>query len=416
MKVLIIALSFAPINNAQSIRWKYLSENLLKQGANINVVAPLIETSIQLNLSNSIPIKRCNPGAIIYSFFKKKNEIKSNRKKLFFSKLLLYFAENAMLGELFWEWPIRVTKYIQDNIKIKSYDAVIISVEPHIATALPALFLNHDRIILDIGDPPVSNYFSKHRIFQFLHDKIFKYVIKKAKGIVYTCWGAKICLENKYQELKNKPSIVIYQGYERSNVEKNLFTFENENEYQKIKLFYPGSFPKRIRDPKLLIDILSEHQNIDFFLAGPVDAKLLSYFEEKLSSRFHYIGNITHSNIKSMYEKFDAILYFGNKTNCQLSGKFFEFLPTQTVIVQIYQNPKDETIRLSNNIYNFIHMFYDRFCLSQGFKVLLDIITKRKTLRLTNQEILKDYRTLFFQEYDWYNLSNKYLKFIENLT
>jgi len=407
MKLLLIALSFPPINNAQSIRWKYLVENLVKQGVNIEIIAPYVNSNIQLDLDikQSTTIKRINPGKIVSLFFQKKDIVMREKKLFSLTKLLTYCAENLLLGELFWEWPFKVKNILSNEDLLQRYTAIIISVEPHIATALPALFTKHKNIVLDIGDPPVSNYFLKYPIFQRFHNFIFNLVIKKTKGVVYTSWNLKLCLEKKYKNLKEKKHTVIHQGYSNISIENSINIRK-----KKINLFYPGSFHKSIRNPKLLIDILSKKDNINFFFAGPSNPDLISLFRKKLTNRFFYIGNIPHSKVKSLYPKFDVLLYFGNKTACQLSGKFFEFIPTNAIILQIYQNVLDETLVFSKNTYTIIPVFYEKLCLNQAIKFIESLLSQP----FSSNKIVK-YRKLFFKEFSWYNLASKYLEFLETL-
>ena len=403
MKILLIAFSFPPINNAQSIRWKYLGENLLKMGIKLDVISPKLnfEPCNKLSVDKKINVKRVYPGITLSFLLKKKGKIK--RKFTFhLSRFMLSFYEFLMLGEAYIEWSFHLSKFIRKEVDIESYDFLIFSAEPHIATIIPILFLNHPRVILDIGDPPIANYYLGFKAFQKLHESVFNLICRKIRGVVYTSWNSKLFLEKIINNLSQKPFRVIHQGFVDIDINK-----DQEIKVSRLKIFYPGSFLENIRNPELLVRVLSRYENIEFFYAGPENPVFLNLFKDKLGNRFTYLGNLSHDRILKILKEFEVLLYLGNKNVEQLSGKFFEFLGTNSIILQIYQNFKDETLKLTNNITGFISCYYDEFCLNLAIMRLINYsnFMNRQSLWV---------RRKYFENFNWNNLARKYLEFLTN--
>jgi len=133
----------------------------------------------------------------------------------------------------------------------------------------------------------------------------------------------------------------------------------------------------------------------------------LNLFKDKLGNRFTYLGNLSHDRILKILKEFEVLLYLGNKNVEQLSGKFFEFLGTNSIILQIYQNFKDETLKLTNNITGFISCYYDEFCLNLAIMRLINYsnFINRQSLWV---------RRKYFENFNWNNLARKYLEFLTN--
>ena len=176
-----------------------------------------------------------------------------------------------------------------------------------------------------------------------------------------------------------------------------------------MKLFYAGNFIKHLREPCLLVDVLSEFkEEILFIHAGNANWK--EYMEEYLGKSYLYLGKLLHSQVLSFYESADVLLYFGNSTCCQLSGKYFEYIGLQKPILHIYQEFCDDTISLFSTMPGGISVYYDKLVLKTAIRKLLDLFYSRKL-----DAFVKRYPLDVIEMFSWKALAGKYLNFLGGL-
>ena len=395
MNILLVTFSYPPINNAQAIRWKNLVSFWREFGCNVKIVAP----EVCKNQEGVIP---CYSGITTSKFL---SPDASKKKKKSFYRWLLYFYEVLAFGDAYLEWAIRLYRCLR-KIDMNKFDVVIFSMEPHISSVLPLLRISCSNLVIDIGDPPYSCYFSKLKVYDGIYRKILNKIFLKTSGVVYTGYSPKFCLEKKFHVLRQKMSTVIYQGYPVLLPSKFAkYSFNT----RKIKLFFAGNFIEVIREPILLSRILKEFKDdIDFIHVG--NDYWFSLFRKQLGDSYIYLGKLPHEKVINLYKKIDVLLYLGNSTSCQLSGKYFEYLGTKKPILHVYQNFQDDTLKIFSIMPFGFSSFYEELCLRLTFKRL---ISSFKTGRLPSccRAGFDDIVSVF----SWRSLAKSYLSFLEEL-
>jgi len=395
MNILLVTLSYPPLNNAQSIRWGYLTHYFRKLGCSVSIVAPDI-------CSHEEGVIPCSSGITISKLLSHSSREKRNN---FLLKGLLYLYETVSLGDAYIEWAFRLKRCL-NKLDLRRFDVIVFSVELSISTILPILSLRHPVIVLDIADPPIPGRFSGFSFYKPIYDRVFVRILSRVAGVVYTGYSPKYCLEEKFQVLKEKRNLVLYQGFPTLYMHNSA---KEKLDNDKLKIFYAGNFIKDIRDPVLFANVLSNFRKEILFVHAGNDI-WKSLFEDKLQESFIYLGKLSHEETIKWYRSMDILLYLGNTTSCQQSGKYFEYLGFKKPVLHIYQNFRDDTVSLFSAMPAGISVFYDKLSLDLAMKRLLSTF-KANVLNLHVSKYPED----LLMNFSWEYLSRKYISFLEDL-
>lgn len=396
MNILLVTYSYPPINNAQAIRWGYLVESFINYGHQVTVLVP------NICRNESFYVKKCESGITVRLLARGRSKNLKDKKSL---RFLLHLYENLVLGDAYAEWAFRLLFCLR-KVKLKLFDVVIFSSEPHIANLIPVIFVDHPNIVVDIGDPPVAGYFSGIKFFQRFQEQVFSRVLKKTKGVVYTGFSAKRCLEDQFPFLREKKSVVIHQGYlEDIEDYSNLKVISDK----RLKLLYAGHFLKDIRDPNLLVKVLDKFRNdVLFVYAG--STYWSQFFERRLKHNYFYLGSLSNKEVISYYRKMDVLLYLGNSNSCQQSGKYFEYLGAGKPILHIFQNFNDDTIPVFTLSPVGLSSYYEELSLTTTISRMLEYYRSGNLL-----DLAKRLANEFVRGFSWNELAKKYLLFLEDI-
>lgn len=113
-----------------------------------------------------------------------------------------------------------------------------------------------------------------------------------------------------------------------------------------INIFFAGSMPKNIRDPKYVISVFQrvKRPDLHLYIAGSSN-----YQEElnnlaKIDSRVHLLGVIPHNQVLEMMNEADVLLSIGNNLDCMIPCKIFEYMSTGKPILATYKRETDPSI------------------------------------------------------------------------
>ncbi|MDI6889851.1 MAG: hypothetical protein QMC83_02770 [Thermodesulfovibrionales bacterium] len=359
MKILLIAYSFPPFQDGQSLRWYYLSNALAELGVQIDVITikhPL-EDKITWNFHKNIEIFRIYPGPIEFFALRAKKNMgvgdggnKELRKSLKFKMMkssywgIRNFVGNLLPGDIRTEWFPFTIRFIKENIDIRKYDYLITSHEPWVDSLLGLYLKKRDakiKWIADFGDPYIAPYTSKHKLW--FENYFEKLIYKNASVLIFTNGKVIEHLSNKYPFLKNKKLLVIEQGFSyRLSAEINDVQYKNKI----FTLIYTGTFYRNFRDPSNLIKALSMIDfEYKFCLAGR-NEKFIKDFSI-LGDNFEFLGVVDHFNILKLQKASDVLIHLANKnTSIQIPGKFYEYLGALKPILSIHFDCEDPTRKL----------------------------------------------------------------------
>ena len=229
MRILLIAYSFPPFQDGQSLRWYYLSNALARLGTKIDVITvkhPL-EDKTSWEFHKNIDVYRIFPGPIEFLALRAKRKMgvegegnKELRKSMKFKIMKSSYwgvrnvFGNVLPGDVRTEWFPFAVRFIEGNMDIGKYDYLITSHEPWVDSLL-GLYLKKRNVkirwIADFGDPYVALYTPKHKLH--FENYLEKLIYKNASVLIFTNGKVIEHVLNKYPFLKDKKLLVVEQGF-----------------------------------------------------------------------------------------------------------------------------------------------------------------------------------------------------------
>jgi len=128
-------------------------------------------------------------------------------------------------------------KYINNSLDIKDYDYLITSHEPWVDSLLGLYIKKRNPTIKwigDFGDPYVSVYTPKHKLF--FENKIENKIYKSIDLLIFTNSVVYNKLKRKYSYLKDKKHLILEQGFK-----KDIFKVDSK-ESKVFTIVYTGTF------------------------------------------------------------------------------------------------------------------------------------------------------------------------------
>lgn len=366
MKALLIAYSFPPLWEAQSIRWYYLSRELAKAGFKIDVLTISAPFYDNLDLHENIRIFRISPGILERILYRVKSFLKTEpvsvnngsvKNQTSRDSFLLIQLKKCwrqlkklftflMLGDIRNEWFPLCLQYIKKNIDISRYDCLITSHEP-IVDCLLGLKIKKEfpqiRWIADIADPLTADYYPS--FWKRWLQSVEKRVLQMADKILVTNEALREVYLKEYEIREDKIEIIT-QGFDLEWAQKSWNILPENSVFT---LFYGGSFYHEFRDPAELFNALKELDfDFKFYLAGRNESFIPR--DSKLRGKIVYLGMLPHPEVLEWETKADVLIYISNKTMEQVPGKFFEYIGSGRPILCITYNENDKTAELTKNL------------------------------------------------------------------
>lgn len=157
-------------------------------------------------------------------------------------------------------------------------------------------------------------------------------------------------VENKYQSLSHAPS--YYNKIKFLDlplyipVKKQLERPHNFYQPDSINMFFAGSMPKNIRNPKFLFSVFRKVKrlNFNFYIAGTCDYQTELERLANNDARVHLLGVIPHDRVLEMMNEADILLSIGNDLDCMIPCKIFEYMSTGKPILATYKHKSDPSI------------------------------------------------------------------------
>ena len=169
--------------------------------------------------------------------------------------------------------------------------------------------------------------------------------LKNANSIVMMKY-----VESKYRSLPHLPSYfskIKFLDLPLYNPENHSVVAEHKHfAPNAINMFFAGSMPKNIRDPRFILSVFHRVQrpDLNLYIAGT------SYYQEdldnlaKVDSRVHLLGVTPHEKVLEMMNEADILLSIGNNLDCMIPCKIFEYMSTGKPILATYKRDTDPSI------------------------------------------------------------------------
>jgi len=362
VKLLVIAYSFPPIVDAQSIRWAYLTKELINLGLDIDILTIKLPPGFEDEFKIKYPsVYRIFPGPFEYIFYRAKSRIGVNsegnvnkrRNQIFIAIKKVYRGFRSLLNSLLipdirTEWLPFVLWFINKKIDIRKYDVVITSHEPGV-DSIAGLYLKRKypkiKWVADFGDPFVAPYTPKIRrwLDRLLEEKIYK----KANKIIFTSEKVKYEIIKQYPKINCEKIYILPQGFDNNfALECNSYTPNNKE----LTFCFTGTFYKNSRDPSQFVKALSElkHLNFKILLAGRNEIFLEKF--EDIKDKVQFFGMLPHRKSLEIQKKTDVLIHITNKYDMQIPGKLYEYFGACRAILCITYNNNDEGAMLVKNL------------------------------------------------------------------
>lgn len=236
-KVLIITYSFPPLNNIASRRYADISKYLesydwepyiLTTNSTGPIDIPIPQSNIYRVSSHpqkGSQVKEESSGGGI------KAEIMNLKRDIGFN--------SRIIDRTYYNWYRQIKKMDLNSLKKQNFDMIIASFGPGAALFI-GRFLSKKLGVpwvadfRDLGALYRDNSFKQNAIFSKIDLMIEKRILQSASMIITVSKGLKDVLERQY----NKPTDVIFNGWEKQLNENSSLTFERKEPY----IYYAGRF------------------------------------------------------------------------------------------------------------------------------------------------------------------------------
>lgn len=414
-RILIIAYSYPPLMEAQSIRWAYLSKELMEKGNEVDVLTIKLPDYYNdgLYLVRGISIHRTYPGPIQNLFFQMKAALRVEDKS--------YQEKNASMAHQFLRGCYNTLRRLMNFILIpdlrtewfvfagfelfrlmnkKHYDIVISSHEPGVDHLLGfiAKFFYKIYWIGDFSDPMFAFYTPQLR--QPIDKRIQGILLKHMDRILVTNQKLKEDFLCQYPFLWNDRICILTQGFDHRIWKET----EVPAKYgDKLRLVYTGTFYPGERDPIELFKALRdlEELNVEFIIAGRNDEVIRDARQYGLlGNKVIYLGYLKYEDSIRVQNEGDILVHIGNKSPNQVPGKIYEYLGARKPILAIFKNPNDEIKDLILSLGRGIVTPNESSKIKECISSLWDLFRKGKLHSSFNLSLEDVY------QYSWGSLSN----------
>ncbi len=358
MKVLLFAYEFPPVLSAQSLRWYYLANELVKVGVELDVVTPSFRDiwGFTPGFDASLSIYRCFPGPFIglsgwIGSCRRASYVPDN-DSLTLDRLVhprslsmperLYRAvrrglDQVLFPDLRTEWLPFAWREARRLNAARHYDLVISSHEPGVDLLLGLRAQHAWGIpwIVDLADPLVAPYSPRWRVRwdQALEGR----VCERADAILVTTRAVGILLADRHGVALDRFTL-IRQGFDQYWHDDRAVPPPPWPRDHLVLLFtgtlYPG-----FRDPAPLVEALAGLEGVFTLFVGdmgPFAEDLI-----RLGGRALLLGKLPHAVCLAWQRQADVLVNIGNRQDDQVPGKIYEYLGACRPILHIASSATD---------------------------------------------------------------------------
>lgn len=426
MKILILSPYYFPYINPRAHRWTSIAEHWAMQGHEVHVICSKNKNYPSQYQQNGVHICRKGFNSLkevlyYYSNTVKRGETSQKKRNNESRGVLLQKIHDKILRNIYfpddsfpWYRPaiIAAKKLLEQG----DFSVLITSSLPfsphlvglHLKKKYPNL-----KWIADTGDPfafqplhPLNNNF----LYGKLNIRAEKRVAQNADTISLTNEGALRFYKEKFPFYANK-FVSIPPILKRSeNVSTNLIA-KSEN----LKFGYFGSFFRKVREPKRLLDFIQIlhttypilFKNAEWHFYGNIFENFLKEFtnfrDKNIKLKLH--GLVTRKRVEEEMQKMNFLINVGNATEHQLPSKSTDYLASGKPIINLTLLRKDtfaeflESYPLIFNVYN-----------GEISNELLEFLNINREEKVSEEEI-----KLRCEPFSVESIAKKYMKMIKKV-
>jgi hypothetical protein len=341
-KILIVSMSFHPLNTPRAFRTTELTKELGRQGHEVDILTKgrgfdylRFGKNFSCNVMPTLYTKQYNPNI----FLTKRNLLKRIMDRFLYQFFLYPDIEIS--------WAI-VSKLKKIN---KNYDLIISIAKPYAVHIGCAIALNRNKNlskawIADCGDPFTLCKSDVYK-FPFYINWLEKWMFRRVNFITVPVTSA---INAYYKEFVPKIRI-ISQGFNFSEIK----LFEGTIHNPCPTFCYAGAFYQKTRDPKMMLDYLTT-LDIEFkFVVYTATIGVLEPYINKLGSKLEIREPIQREVLLYELSKMDFLVNIDNVFKEQVPSKIIDYALTKRPILSIEPENPDY-----NNILRFLKGDYSK--------------------------------------------------------
>lgn len=400
MRILVLTLYYAPLNNIASTRITYFSEALRKNGHDVHVITrhysevEMLRSNLSIGLTNTpdLNIPYYKTDNVIYTRFDKKNAKTKFGKILprgfrgyYFSKQLdafhYSFVENGLIA-------------FEQEFSNSKFDLILASSPPVSVLLLANKIGKKYNIpwIADFRDSPVLD--ENVGLIRKIRIKKINQLISGSNGVLFVSPGMKDLNLGFYnQKNQNLKHTVIYNGFvePKEAIKPDVLDhFKQIKLNHKLTLVYTGSIYKQ-RNLDFFLDELKQinRNDIALVMVGIQDSYRNSISKEYSELNLYFIDKVNYATSIQIQRLADALLLtIWKNSYTGFSGKVFEYIHARTHILLDHSPARD----LKNFLKPFPNIHYADSD-SRRFNQIIEKIESEKP-KSTEAKLLEEFTRL----------------------
>ena len=425
MKILILAPYYFPYINPRAHRWTSIAEYWAMQGHEVHVITSKNKNYPSEYQQNGVNITRNGFNSLKEILYYYSNTVKrgeTNQKKennesrgVFLQKIHDNILRNIYFPDDSFTWYLPALSAAKKLLQQRDFSMLITSSLPftshlvglHLKKKFPEL-----KWIADTGDPfafqplhPLNNNF----LYGRLNVRVERQVAQHADVVSLTNEGAVRLYRGKFPAHVNK--FVFIPPILKKMVSTNSTIFPISGN---LKFGYFGSFFRKVREPKRLLDFIQTlhraypllMKDAEWHFYGNIFENFLREFTDlaggNIKLKLH--GLITRERVEEEMQRMNFLMNVGNATEHQLPSKSTDYLASGKPIINLTLSRKDTFAEFLENyplIFNVIE--------GKVSKELIEFLDKNKDEKVNDEEIL-----LKCKPYRVENIAEEYIKSIRS--
>ncbi|MGS1080293.1 glycosyltransferase [Pseudoxanthomonas beigongshangi] len=349
MRFLLIAYEFPPSPSPQSLRWAYLTRELVARGHQVKVLTihlggqtpglPELPSALETHRTFAGPLR----GLLAYLRDRKHAQqppvgntsvaaaspLRPPRSwKQSFSETAQNLAARFVFPDVRGEWSPWARPALARCLKEFAPDIVISSHEPATSLELGLLAKAKGyRWIADLGDPVLAPYTPPRWRDRALRVELETW--RKADHLIVTHAGAERLLKDRHGP--GTRTSVISQGF---SPEALPALTDIPFDPRRLELLYTGSF-YQFRKPDDLVAAIAAHPGARLNIASVTVPESLLRAAETMPEQIRLLGFLPHRHILQLQRSADVLINIANDDPSQVPGKLYEYLGSGRPILHV---------------------------------------------------------------------------------
>lgn len=358
MQILIIAYEFPPICSAQSIRWHYLTAELVAMGHGVKVVTTdfRMDRDLAPKPDSRVEVFRSFPGFFVGASNRLERRLAVRRRERSpapsssskesglsrIYRLTRKALDQVVFPDVRSEWYFFAARVLR-KLDRSGYrpDLVIGSHEPAVDLQLAIMAKRRfgAPVLADLGDPIDTVYSPGWR--RWLDRRYEGYVLSHVDGATVTLENVRDRLRERHSRLPLGGIQVVPQAFDHRRValSEPVLQFCPD----RLNILFTGTLYEKFRNPSGFLKAVALRSDVTLWVAG----NLVGNFPMvRGGGNIRVLGPLKHCEILEAQASAEVLLSVGNRQSEQIPGKIYEYIGARRPILHVYSNTLDPTCRL----------------------------------------------------------------------